>query len=71
MNEQIITTKTGVYGRLQVTMPMQVKVSMLDWAKKSGLKKAEFFRMALMIGAAELAERVKAKGPDEGYFEQS
>ena len=31
MSEQVITTKTGTYGRFQVTLPMDVKQKMLDW----------------------------------------
>jgi hypothetical protein len=68
MSEQIIITKSGNYGRLQVTLPMQVKQSMLDWQKKSGMGKAEFLRVALMIGAAQLANDVQAKTMDEGYY---
>jgi hypothetical protein len=68
MSEQIIITKRGNYGRVQVTLPMQVKQSMLDWQKKSGMGKAEFLRVALMIGAAQLANDVQAKRKDEGYF---
>ena len=67
MEEQVIVTKRGVFGRIQVTLPMPVKLSMMDWQKKSGMGKAEFMRVALMIGAAKLAEDVKAKEPNEGY----
>ena len=69
MSEKIITTQNGVYGRLQVTLPMPAKSSMMSWAKKSGMKKAEFLRTALMIGAIQLANDLRAKHPDEGYFE--
>lgn len=68
MEEQVIVTKRGVvYGRVQVTLPMPVKQSMIEWQQKSGMGKAEFLRVALMIGAAKLAEDVKAKVPNEGY----
>ena len=70
MSEQVISRSTGTYGRVQVTIPMKVKNSMLAWAAKSGMKKAEFFRVALMIGAAELADRVIAKDPNEGYLSE-
>ncbi len=68
MSEEIIVTKRGTFGRVQVTLPMAVKNSMINWMKKSGMGKAEFLRVALMIGAAMLADNVKAKKPDEGYY---
>jgi hypothetical protein len=67
MEEQIITTKRGTFGRLQVTLPMSVKSSITTWIRRSGMGKSEFLRVALMIGASSLAEQVKAKKPDEGY----
>ena len=70
MSEQVIVTKRGTYGRVQVTLPMTVKSSMMDWMRKSGMGKAEFFRVALMIGAAKLAEQVQAKNPGEGYLRE-
>ncbi len=70
MAEKIIRAKSGVYGRLQVTLRMPVKVSMLAWVSRSGMKKSEFLRTALMIGAAQLANDLRAKHIDEGYFEQ-
>ena len=71
MSKKIITTQSGVYGRLQVTLPMPAKSSMLSWIKKSGMKKAEFLRVALMIGAVQLANDLRAKSPDTGYFDDS
>ncbi len=68
MSEKVFETKSGIYGRLQVTLPMLAKSSMLSWAKKSGMKKAEFLRVALMIGAMQLANNLRAKNPNEGYF---
>ena len=65
--ENEIITKRGRFGRIQVTIPMDTKYKMLDWHKKSGLSKAEFFRVALMIGVSNLAESVKAKNKDENY----
>jgi hypothetical protein len=67
MEEQVITTKRGTFGRMQVTLPMAVKSSITSWIRKSGMGKSEFLRVALMIGASSLAEQVKAKKPDEGY----
>jgi hypothetical protein len=63
----MIKTKSRVFGRVQVTLSVQVKRSMIVWANKSGMRKAEFLRTALMIGDAQLAEDVKAKSPEEGY----
>ena len=67
MSEEIIVTKRGTFGRVQVTLPMPVKNSMMNWMKRSGMGKAEFLRVALMIGAAQLANNVMAKEPNEGY----
>jgi hypothetical protein len=67
MEEQVITTKRGTFGRMQVTLPMSVKSSIATWIRKSGMGKSEFLRVALMIGASKLAEQVNAKKPDEGY----
>ena len=67
MDEKVITTKRGRFGRIQVTIPMDTKLKMLEWHKKSGLRKAEFFRVALMIGVSHLADSVKAKSKDENY----
>lgn len=69
MEEMIIKTRRGVFGRVNVTLPLPAKVSMFAWMKKSGMKKAEFFRTALMIGALQLANDLKAKNPNEGYFD--
>jgi hypothetical protein len=68
MSEQVITTKRGIYGRVQVTLPLQVKTSMLTWATKSGMGKAQFLRATLMMGAIQMAESIQAKKPDEGYY---
>jgi len=65
--EKEIITKRGRFGRIQVTIPMDTKYKMLEWHKKSGLRKAEFFRVALMIGVSNLAESVKAKSKEETY----
>ena len=64
---RVIAPKRSYYGRLQVTLPKHIKTTILGWSIRSGMKRAEFLRTSLMIGAAELAERIKAKGPDEGY----
>jgi hypothetical protein len=65
--ENEIITKRGRFGRIQVTVPMDTKYKMLDWYKKSGLGKAEFFRVALMMGTAQLADQIKAKPINEWF----
>ena len=70
MSELIIKTKTGVYGCVNVTLPLSAKVSMFSWQKKSGMNKAQFFRTALMIGALQLANNLQAKEPNVGYFDE-
>ena len=67
MSEQVIVTKRGIFGRVQVTIPMNVKNTMMLWCRKSGMGKAEFFRAALMIGVSKLAESVDVKQPGDTY----
>lgn len=69
MSDQVIVRRTGTYGRITVTLPMPIKTSIMEWAKKSGLRKSEFFRMSMMMGSAELAEKIKAKEPNEGFLD--
>jgi hypothetical protein len=45
--EKVISTKRGLYGRLNITLPLPIKNSLLDLQKRSGIKKAEFLRVAL------------------------
>ena len=65
--EEIITTKRGTFGHVRVTVPMIVKETMMSWCKRSGMGRAEFFRVALMMGIKLLAESVNAVNPGEGY----
>ena len=69
MNEKVITTKTGTYGFVRVTIPMTIKDTMLKWCKQSGMRKTEFFRVSLMMGVIQLSDQVKAKKGEEGYQE--
>ncbi|MCE9644459.1 MAG: hypothetical protein K8S20_00555 [Chloroflexi bacterium] len=62
MTDQKINTNRGIYGRVNITLPLPVKTSMLAWAKKSGMKKAEFLRLALTTGFLELSKGIT---PDE------
>jgi len=48
--EQVITTKTGTYGFITVTIPMTIKDTMVKWYRQSGMRKTEFFRVSLMMG---------------------
>lgn len=65
--EQEVVTKRGTFGFVRVTIPMSVKVAMLTWCKRSGMGKAEFFRVGLMIGIKQLAESLNAKKLTESY----
>lgn len=66
-NEQVVTTKKGNFGFVRVTIPMSVKNTMLNWCERSGMGKAEFFRVSLMLGVIQLADQIKAKEPNIGY----
>lgn len=66
--EKKMITKRGSYGRIQVTIPMDTIINMMQWHQNSGLRKAEFFRFTLMIGVCQLAESVKAKRQNENYL---
>lgn len=68
MSDQVIVTKRGTFGRLQVTLPMAAKESIMRWARQSGMGKAEFLRVAMLMGAKQLAESVQAKKPEEGFY---
>jgi len=61
MEEKIIKTKRGQYGRVNVTLPLPVKSSLMDFQKKSGYKKAEFLRLALMTGYLSLSKSIESK----------
>ncbi len=58
MSDQIIKTNTGSYGRVNVVLPIPIKDQMLNWMNQSGMKKAQFFRTALMIGTVQLAQQL-------------
>jgi hypothetical protein len=68
MTEEIITRKTGTYGRVNIVLPISAKQSMLSWMSKSGLKKAQFFRTALLIGSVQLAEQLGVKEKSDDHF---
>ena len=68
MEEKIIRASTGNYGRIYIVVPISAKESMMDWMKKSGFKKAQFFRTALMIGAVQLAKNLGIKEESDNHF---
>jgi hypothetical protein len=68
MTEEIIKRKTGTYGRVNIVLPISAKQSMLCWMSKSGLKKAQFFRTALLIGSVQLAENLGIKEETDSHF---
>ena len=59
MSEEVITTKRGRFGKLQVTIPVTVKNSILSSIDQSGLCKAEYLRIPLMMGSAQIASGIK------------
>lgn len=71
MSDQIIKTKTGSYGRVNVVLPMPIKDQMLNWMVQSGMKKAQFFRTALMIGTVQLAQQLGIKVLGVNYSDQT
>ncbi len=68
MDEKIIKANTGNYGRVNVVVPISAKESMMFWMKKSGFKKAQFFRTALLIGTVQLAEKLGIKEESGNHF---
>ena len=58
MSEQIIKTRRGIYGRVNIALPLPKKNAMLAWAKASGMKKAEFLRLALTTGFLVLSKGI-------------
>ena len=66
MEEKIIITRRGVFGRVNVTLPLAVKSSLMDFKKRSGYKKAEFLRMALVTGYITMAHNLEKNKKDFG-----
>ena len=64
MDERIITTKKGLYGKVNVTLPLPIKTAMLAWGKQSGMKKAEYLRSALITGFLVLSKAIEAAEAD-------
>jgi len=66
MSEQVITTRRGIYGRVNITLPLHIKTAMLAWAKESGMRKAEFLRLALTTGFLVLSRGIQSGGLESG-----
>ena len=58
MDEKIITTRNGKFGKFQVTLPLAVKHSIQEQISHSGLRSAEYLRMSLILGSSQLAQGV-------------
>lgn len=56
MLAKIITTRRGVYGRVNITLPLDEKASLLARVKQSGMSKSEYLRKALILGASLLEQ---------------
>ena len=69
--EKVITTKRGKFGFVRVAIPITVKDTILNWCRQSGMRKAEYFRVSLMMGVIQLADQVNAKEPNMGYLEKA
>jgi len=65
MDEQVIRTKRGRFGKLQVTLPLSVKNSIMQSIEHSGLNRAEYLRIALMIGSTQLANGISKHSQSE------
>ena len=68
MPEEIIKARTGNYSRVNIVVPVTAKESMVSWMKKSGIKKAQFFRTALLIGTVQLAQQLGIKEESDNHF---
>jgi hypothetical protein len=56
------------WGRLTCSIPIFAKYKIMEWQKKSGMRKAEFLRGAILIGSVQLANQTGAKSPDDGFM---
>jgi len=68
MSEEVIKARSGKYGRVNIVVPWTVKQAMLSWLEKSGLKKSEFFKTALMMGTVQLSEQLGVKEGSNNHF---
>jgi hypothetical protein len=56
------------WGRLTCSIPMFAKYKIMEWQRKSGMRKAEFLRSAILIGAVQMANQTGAKSPEDRYM---
>ena len=70
MNEKQTPTDIDDIGCIEITMPLHIKLVMLEWSRRTELESSDFFRIALMIGVNELSERLQVKDKTEGYYGQ-
>ena len=56
MSQEIIITRRGVYGRVQIVLPLTVKTALLATAEQTGMSKAEFLQKALLLGATQITK---------------
>jgi len=68
MSEEVIKARTGNYSRVNIVVPVNAKKSMVSWIKKSGIKKAQFYRTALLIGSVQLAQQLGIKEKSDSHF---
>jgi hypothetical protein len=68
--EKEINKNGKSWGRLMVVIPMEAKLKIMRWQLKSGMRKAEFLRGALLVGANSIATQTGAKDQDESYFDE-
>ena len=58
MIDQIISTQRGKFGKFQVTLPLAVKMSIMDRIDQSGLRPSEYMRISLILGSSVLAKGI-------------
>ncbi|MDY6896424.1 MAG: hypothetical protein SVO01_13555 [Thermotogota bacterium] len=68
MSDEIINAKSGKYGRVNIVVPWVAKETMLSWFEKSGMKKSEFFKTALLMGTVQLSKQLGIKEGSSNHF---
>lgn len=69
MNENIIKTKKGVYGRVNITLPLTIKNPIMDLQKKLGLRKAEYLRMVMVSGFQKMSDEFEIRNSDQSRID--
>jgi len=65
MEEKIIQTKRGLYGRVNITLPISLKNCLYTLHKRTGMKKAEFLRLIIASGMIEVSKRIIENNREE------